>query len=601
MKFKVFIISLLILSSLFGQDKRRIGLIPLENKGNSKYDWVSYGLEYLLVNKFSVLSIFYIPENSIFKKALKESGYGSRPLDERMVYHIGKNAEVEVIISGSYQVSGNTLNVTVHFSNTFNGATILENHYSQPLNELFDIANKIVYDMINLAGNGISASEKRLLDFKITSSIKAYESFVRGYMENGKPRPRPEVVIGLFRKAIREDARFWEAYYNLGITYFNDHKYNDALRQFNKVIQALPDFEKPYYGRGLIYERQKKYDLAIADFKKVTEFNSNDYKSFYYLGKISVRKKQYKEAAKYLKKANTINPDYAPAYYEMGNIYYNQGKYRQAIPHFRKATELDADNANYHRKLGDSYYRSQVFFSAYNELKTTIRLRPNDAIAHFLLGITVYKQAVLEELINSFLDLLSNNSNREAVKEKKFNKKEAALDPVKQRKVYEEMADAFAKAAQARPGFMEATFNLALTYHEMGDLDRAEKYYKATLQIKPDLVRAYLKLGELYTEEGKKEEAIDQYRKIFYIEPALIVDKPTLGAEHQYINIYQKFRKELEEKLQANPNNPKNNLVLAKIYQAQGQYGKAANVLRKVLSHSPNNREAKTMLSRLQN
>ncbi len=600
MKLKTIIIFLLILSSLFAQDKRRIGLVPFENKGNSKYDWVSYGLEYLLLNKFSVISVFYIPEKDIFKKALQESGYGTRPLDERMIYHIGKNAEVEVTISGSYVVNGNTLSVQVDFSNTFNGSKILTNHYNQPLSQFFDIANKIVYDMINLAGNGISDSEKRLLEFKITGSVKAFESFVRGYMESEKANPRPEVVIGLFRKAIREDSKFWEAYYNLGITYFNAHKYDEALKQFNKVIQALPGFEKPYYGRGLIYEKQKKYDAAIADFKKVTELNPNDYKSFYYLGKIEVRQKQYKEAEKDLTKAKTINPDFAPIYYELGNIYYNQNLYQQAIPHLRKATELQPENANFHLKLGDSYYRSQVFYSAYNELKKTIELRPNDAIAYFMLGITVYQQAVLEELISSFLDMLSNDTNRKADENVEFNKKSAALDPVKQRKVYEQMVDAFSHAIQAKPRFMEATFNLALTYDEMGDKEQAEKYYKKALQIKPNLVRAYVKLAELYTATGRKDEAIEQYRKIFYIEPALIVQNPTLGAEHQYINIYKKFHQELDEKLKANPNNPKNNMILAKIYQSQGQYGKAANVLRKVLSHSPNNGEAKAMLAKMQ-
>lgn len=600
MKLKIIIISLLILSSLFAQDKRRIGLIPLENKGSSKYDWISYGLEYLLLNKFSVISVFYVPENEIFRKALQESGYGTRPLDERMIYHIGKNAEVEVTISGNYAVNRNTLSVQVIFSNTFNGSKILATNYSQPLPKLFDIANTIVYDMINLAGNGISDSEKRLLEFKITNSAKAFESFVRGYMESEKTNPRPEVVIGLFRKAIREDAKFWEAYYNLGITYFNDRKYNEALKQFNKVIQALPGFEKPYYGRGLIYEKQKKYDTAIADFKKVIEINPNDYKSYYYLGKIQVRQKQYKEAEKNLTKAKTINPDFAPAYYELGNIYYNQNQYRQAIPHLRKASELQPENPDFHRKLGDCYYRSQVFYSAYNELKTTIALRPSDAIAYFMLGITVYKQAVLEELIGSFLDMLSGDTNREADKNVKFDKKRAALDPIKQREIYEQMVDAFTHAVQAQPHFMEATFNLALTYDEMGDKEQAEKYYKKALQIKPDLVRAYIKLAELYTSTGRKNEAIEQYRKLFYIEPALIVQNPTLGPEHQYINIYKKLRQELDDKLQSNPDNPKDNMVLAKIFQAQGQYGKAANILRKVLSRSPNNGEAKAMLAKLQ-
>lgn len=599
MKLKIFFFLILTASLLFAQSKRKIGFIPFENEAkNPKYDWVSYGLEYLFLTKVSVLSSFYVPEKNIFKKSLTKSGFGSRPIDERMIYHIGKSSGVQVTVSGKYKVTGQTLQLEVVYSNAFNGSAILKSNHTKPLSDLFIINRLIIDELINLAGNGTSDTEKRLLGFTLTNSIQAFEGFVKAYMENEKKNSRIEVVTGLFRKAISKDPNFWEAYYNLGIVYFNSKKYNDALKQFNKVINALPNFDKSYYGRGLIYEKQKKYKEAIADFKKVTEFNPNDYKPYYYLGKISVLDGNYKEAQENLNKAKEINPEFAPINYELGNIYYNQNLYRKAIDYYKRAVELDDKNATYHLKLGDTFYRSQIYYNAYNELKASLALRPNDPIAHFLLGVTVYKQAVLEELVDTFLDLLSNNNEKVAVKEKKFKKK-TAIDPVKKRQVYEDMADAFTKASQANPKFMEATFNLALTYHEMGNPELAEKYYKKTLQINPNLIRAYMKLAELYTDTKRRQLSIDEYRKAFQLEPAIFVRQQTLGEEHQYINVYKIFRQELENKLQRNPNDPRNNLVLAKIFKAQGHNGKAANLLRKILTFSPSNREAKNLLAKL--
>jgi len=600
MKIKFLLIIALSVTVLFGQEKRRIGLLLFENKGDkARYEWVAYGLEYLLLNKLSFLSVFYVPEQTTLKKSLKEAGFYKRPIDERMIYHIGKSANVEVIISGKYSVKGNMLRLQVNYSNAFNGSLILSSTYTESIANLFKVSNKIVGEMVNLAGNGITENERRLLEFQFTNSSRAFESFIKGYMENEKKNSRLEVVIGLFRKAIREDPKFWEAFYNLGITYYNKKSYNEALSQFNKVITALPNFDKPYYGRGLIYEKQKKYSEAIADFKKVTELNPNDHKPYYNLGKISLKQNSFQDAENYLNKAKEINPEYAPIYFQLGNIYYEQDQYRKSINFYKKATELDEENGKYHLKLGDTFYRSQIYYNAYSELKTSISLRPSDPVAYFLLGITVYKQAVLEELIDAFLDLLAGDGQAKGTVEKSFKKK-TALDPVKKRSVYEEMADSFTKAAQLKQDFMEATFNLALTYHEMGNTESAEKYYKRSLQIKPNLVRAHLKLAELYTETKRKELAIDQYRKVFKYEPAILVRQKTLGAEHQYINIYQKFRKEVELKLQANPNDPKSNLIMAKVFQAQGQYGKAANILRKVLSYSPKNSEAKNLLAKIQ-
>ena len=109
-----------------------------------------------------------------------------------------------------------------------------------------------------------------------------------------------------------------------------------------------------------------------------------------------------------------------------------------------------------------------------------------------------------------------------------------------------------------------------------------------------------MKLAEVYEQTDRKALAIDQYRKVFFIEPAIFVNQPTLSEVHRYINIYDVFKKELDDRIQTNPNNPRDNMILAKIFQAQGHYGKSANILRKVLTQNPNNNEAKILLAQIQ-
>ncbi len=597
---KYLLIFLLTVSALWAQDKRKVGLIPFINeKPNPKYDWVSYGLEYYLRNKLSVLSGFYVPEKKVFQKVLDEIGFGKTPPTERMIYHIGQYGKVEVTVSGSYVVENGSLNLKILYSNAYNGTPILSTQIREPLSKFFDVGNQIIDQLVNLAGIPVSESEKRLLSFTLTNSVSAFESFIRAYMENNKPNPRFEVVTGLFKKAIQKDPKFWEAYYNLGIVYFNSGKLEDALAQFDKVIQALPNFSKPYFGRGLIYFKKNRYDEALANFQRVTELNPNDYKAFYYIGRVNIKLKKYKDAEEALNEASKINPEYAPIFYELGNIYYNQGFYKKAIEFYRSATELDAKNPDYHLKLGDSYYRSQIFYNALNELNKAIDLQPDNPIAYFLKGLTIYKQAVIEELIEAFLELLNGTDDGANAKNPGGSNSRFTMDPIKKKQVYLDMAIAFTNAVRYRPNFKEAIFNLGLTYHEMGNYDLAEKYYILTLQHDSTLVRVYLKLAELYTQTGQKDLAVEQYRKIFYLDPAYIVRHPTLGPEHRYLNLLSKFKKELEEKLQKNPNDTQSNLTLAKVFEAQGNYGKAANLIRRVLAFNPDNKEAKKLLNSL--
>ncbi len=594
---KILILLIVLSGSLLAQDKRKIGLIPFTNeKPSAKYDWISYGLDYYLRNKLSVLSGFYVPNKKHFKKVLDEVGFGKGPLTERMIYHIGRYAKVEVTISGSYSVQGNKLILNVLYSNAYNGTPLLTSKIEKPLNDFFEAGKKIIDQLIELAGIPVSAKEKKLLAFTLTRSVPAFESFIRAYMENEKPNPRYEVVTGLFKQAIQRDPQFWEAYYNLGIVYFNSDKLDLAFAQFNKVIRALPNFSKPYFGRGLIYYKQGHFEKAIGDLQKVVDLNPNDYKAYYYLGQIYRRLKQFKNAEKALKETQKINPEYAPAFYELGNVYYDQAKYRKAIDFYRTATELDPNTADYHLRLGDCYYRSQIFYNALNELNKAIELQPDNSIAYFLKGLTIYKQAVIEELIDAFLEMLNGNEQGTNLNSGKHKSHAISMDPIKKKKVYVEMAIAFTEAVRYNPQFKEAIFNLGLTYHEMGKYDLAEKYYVLALQEDPKLLRVYLKLAELYTQMGKKDLAIEQYRKVFYLRPSYIVKHPTLGPEFHYIDILSRFKNELEERLQKNPNDTQANLILAKVFEAQGNYGKAANLARRVLAFNPNNKEAKKLL-----
>ncbi|MFM6878786.1 MAG: tetratricopeptide repeat protein, partial [Microcystis panniformis] len=47
-------------------------------------------------------------------------------------------------------------------------------------------------------------------------------------------------------------------YYNRGILYYNQQKYELALDDYNKAIELNPNHAGAYYNRGLLYSDQKK-------------------------------------------------------------------------------------------------------------------------------------------------------------------------------------------------------------------------------------------------------------------------------------------------------------------------------------------------------
>ena len=123
-----------------------------------------------------------------------------------------------------------------------------------------------------------------------------------------------------------------------------------------------------------------------------------------------------------------------------------------------------------------------------------------------MMGITVYKLAALNQYIDEFLELYGI-SNRDEIASKKQNN-----DREKQY-IYEEIISYFYKALSVRKNFFEASFNLALTYQELGQADSALHYYNKTLQINPDLVKVRLILARFHEKQGRYDMALEEYKK----------------------------------------------------------------------------------------
>ena len=62
-----------------------------------------------------------------------------------------------------------------------------------------------------------------------------------------------------------------DAYLNVGIDAYNDGRLDEALAQFDEVVQQFPDLPEAYYYRGLVLLNQENNDGAITDFEKLLE------------------------------------------------------------------------------------------------------------------------------------------------------------------------------------------------------------------------------------------------------------------------------------------------------------------------------------------
>nr|WP_300743798.1 tetratricopeptide repeat protein [uncultured Brachyspira sp.] len=96
-----------------------------------------------------------------------------------------------------------------------------------------------------------------------------------------------------------------------------------------------------YYERGYTKYRALKYEEAIRDFDIIINVNSKHYNAYYYRGCSKKYLKNYDEAINDLNKAIEYDPNNPNYYSEKASCYDSLNKYRESIENYDKAIELN--------------------------------------------------------------------------------------------------------------------------------------------------------------------------------------------------------------------------------------------------------------------
>ena len=131
-----------------------------------------------------------------------------------------------------------------------------------------------------------------------------------------------------------------EAYYNQGLFYRNQNKWELAIAYYTKAIEIHPNYAKAYNNRGNIYRDLNQWNLAAADFNKAIEINPNYTKAYNNRGLLYKKQNQWDLAVADFNKAIEINPNYAKAYNNRGLIWIELGDKQRGIDDLQTATQL---------------------------------------------------------------------------------------------------------------------------------------------------------------------------------------------------------------------------------------------------------------------
>lgn len=223
------------------------------------------------------------------------------------------------------------------------------------------------------------------------TSLKDYAGAIAALTEAEKAQPRDLQVRLSLAKAYEEAGQLENAeaaytamaelnpkealsyYRQIFRIYDGANRLDRAVAPAKKIIELEPANETNHYYLGLTYFKDQKYNEAIAAFQQAIAVKADFPHAWFQIGSSYINMKKYREAADAYKKYAELSPEDASGWLSVGVAYMQAKDFEEALPPLRKAVELRPDNAVAQFNLAIVYINLKDNYSAkeiYNKLQT---------------------------------------------------------------------------------------------------------------------------------------------------------------------------------------------------------------------------------------
>ncbi|MFD1063349.1 tetratricopeptide repeat protein [Winogradskyella litorisediminis] len=348
--------------------------------------------------------------------------------------------------------------------------------------------------------------------------------------------------LGKFEKAIElakaqlpksNDEEISELSKIIGESYFNLEKYPEALPYLKAYKGKDGKWNNTdFYQLGYTYYKQNDFENAISEFNKIIDGNNSvAQNAYYHLGESYINLDKKSEALNAFRNASQMPFDdkikedawlnYAKLSYEIGNPYQSVPQvlsgYLDAYPKTLYKDEIET-------LLIDSYITSKNYKEALEMLDGKNSYENKEAYQKvaFFRGIELYNEDKYADALQMFEKSLSQPRDASFTARATFWKAETDFNLTN----YNEALIGF-KHFNQQDGISNLSendnldYNLAYTYFKLKDYGQASNYFEKFINEKSDdklrVNDAYLRLGDGYFVSSNYSNAISAYEKAISI------------------------------------------------------------------------------------
>lgn len=197
----------------------------------------------------------------------------------------------------------------------------------------------------------------------------------------------------LLNQLILKGAKDREIFHMLGTIYYDQGKFNKAIRSFKRSLEIDPSYTDASVGLSIIL---------------------ND------LGRYEEGKKVFEEAKGLLAKGASkddpyINEKLALKHDELGELYFRYQRYMEALEQYYKSLNLSSRKPELTMKVVETLTKMGESHKALKELRSLINAFPSFATARLKLGVLLYEAGSIAEAVEEWERVLAREpGNSEA-------------------------------------------------------------------------------------------------------------------------------------------------------------------------------------------
>ena len=180
-----------------------------------------------------------------------------------------------------------------------------------------------------------------------------------------------------------------EVFHMLGTIYYDQGKFNKAIRAFKRAIEINPSYTDASIGLSIIYNDLGKYDegqQVFMEARQLLEMKDQKSNSF-------------------------IEEKIASKHDELGELYCKYGNFKEALEQYKKSLQLSNRTAEITMNIVNCYENLNELQLAVRMLKELCNEYPNFAPARLKLGKLYYETRQIPEAVEQWERVLSHDPN----------------------------------------------------------------------------------------------------------------------------------------------------------------------------------------------